>query len=77
MGLLAAIELVKDRESKEKFPSGSNFSETVTNIMQDHGILGRGGDTIPIAPPLCITKDEIDHFVTQLDSTLTQIESKL
>ncbi len=77
MGLLAAIELVKDRESKEKFPSESNFSETVTKIMQDHGILGRGGDTIPIAPPLCITKEEIDHFVAQLNSTLTQIESKI
>ena len=77
MGLLAAVELVQNRETKERFPSSLNFPESVTEIMQKHGLLGRGGDTIPIAPPLCITKDEIDHLITQLDSTLTQIESEI
>ena len=77
MGLLAAVELVQNRETKERFPSSLNFSESVTAVMQKHGLLGRGGDTIPIAPPLCITKGEIDHLITQLDSTLTQIESEI
>tara|TARA_B100001123_G_C14830179_1_gene835828 strand:- start:297 stop:644 length:348 start_codon:yes stop_codon:yes gene_type:complete len=77
MGLLAAVELVQNRETKERFPSSFNFPESVTEIMQKHGLLGRGGDTIPIAPPLCITKDEIDHLITQLDSTLTQIEFEI
>ena len=76
-GLLSAVELVKDRESKEKFDTEFKLYDKLTAILQKHMILGRAGDTIPIAPPLCITKNEIDHFVSQLDSALTEIETQV
>ena len=77
MGLLSAVELVKDRDTKEKFPKESGRAEKATAILQDHRILGRAGDSIPVAPPLCITSDEVDHFVNQMDSAITKIESTL
>tara|TARA_Y100000590_G_scaffold90437_1_gene101997 strand:- start:2470 stop:3849 length:1380 start_codon:yes stop_codon:yes gene_type:complete len=76
-GLLSAVELVKDRDTKEKFPAEMKLSDKATAVLQKHMILGRAGDSIPIAPPLCITKNEIDHFVSQLDSALTEIETTL
>ena len=72
---MSAVELVKDRDTKEKFPVELKFADKVTAALQKHMILGRAGDSIPIAPPLCITKNEIDHFVGQLDSALTDIET--
>jgi len=77
LGLLSAVELVKDRDTKEKFPKESGLAEKATAILQDHRILGRAGDSIPVAPPLCITSDEVDHFVNQMDSAITKIESTL
>ncbi len=40
-------------------------------------MLGRAGDVIPVAPPLCISRDEVDHAVTQLDQVLTDLENEL
>ena len=45
--------------------------------MSDHGLLGRAGDVISLAPPLTITKDEVDFVVRQLDSVLEQAEAQL
>jgi adenosylmethionine-8-amino-7-oxononanoate aminotransferase len=40
-------------------------------------LLGRGGDVIFVAPPLCITKPEVDHLVSSLDELLTELEADL
>ena len=77
LGLLCAVELVKNRETKEKFPKESGITEKASAILKDHHILGRAGDSIPVAPPLCITSDEVDHFIDQLDSAITKIEKTL
>lgn len=77
LGLLAAVELVKDRDTKEKFPKEFKLGDKLSGFMNGNHILGRGGDVIPISPPLCITKDEIDEFVTRLDDSLTKLEGVL
>ncbi len=46
-------------------------------LMDKHGLLGRGGDVISIAPPLCITKDEVDHVVKQIDEIIGELEEVL
>jgi adenosylmethionine-8-amino-7-oxononanoate aminotransferase len=45
--------------------------------MSQHGLLGRAGDIISLAPPLTITRDEIDFVVRQLDSVLGEAEATL
>ena len=79
LGLMAAIEIVKDRETKEIFPKDAKLSPKVTRLMREHhvlGGLGRAGE-IAIAPPLCITQDEVDDLVDRLDSVITKMESDL
>ena len=77
MGLLAAVELVRDKSTKEKISVNPEATTKLTEILQEHGLLGRAGDVIPIAPPLCITRDEIDHFVERLDTSISKMESSI
>ncbi len=45
--------------------------------MIKHKLLGRATDFIPISPPLCVNKDEIDHFISQMDSAITEVETTI
>ena len=77
MGLICGIEIVKDRDTKERFPAKANLGPILDKLMSDHGLLGRAGDVISLAPPLTITRDEVDFVVRQLDSVLEQAEAQL
>ena len=77
MGLLAAVEIVKDRDTKEKFPKEAKLGDKLTALFNENHILGRGGDVIPIAPPLCITRDEVDGLVDSLDDSIRRVEADL
>lgn len=77
MGLLCAIEIVKDRQSKQRFPKSAKLSQKATRAMRRHNMLGRAGDVIPVAPPLCITTEEADHAVAQLDRVLSDLTADL
>ena len=77
MGLLAAVEIVKDRDTRERFPAEAGVGAKVSRLMREHNLLGRAADVIPLSPPLCITKDEVDHLVSQLDSLIGKLEQEL
>ena len=77
IGLLTAIELVKDRDTKERFPKSAKLAAHATRLMRKHRMLGRAGNVIPVAPPLCVTRDEIDHAVSQLDKVLLELQGAL
>jgi len=77
MGLLAAIEVVKDRETRERFPKSAGLERLAVRAMRKHGMLGRAGNVIPLAPPLCISRDEIDEAVARLERVLTDLEATL
>ena len=77
MGLLAAVELVQDRDTKEKFPAEAQLATKLTAIMEKNGLLGRAGDIISLSPPLTITKDEVDFVVKALDNTLEEVRGVL
>ncbi len=77
MGLLCAVELVKDRETREKFPAEVELAKKVNPLMDKYGLMGRAGDVISLAPPLCINRDEVDHLVKSLDGILTELETTL
>jgi adenosylmethionine-8-amino-7-oxononanoate aminotransferase len=77
MGLLCAIEIVKDRETRERFPKSAKLNEKAVRAMRRHRMLGRAGDIIPVAPPLCITRDEVDESVARLDRVLAELTGEL
>ena len=78
IGLLLAIELVSDRETKAGFPADLELGDRLTQKFRQKGLILRtGGQTIPIAPPLCITRAEVDEVTQAIDQVLTEIENEL
>ena len=78
-GLLAGVELVKDRATKE--PVDAAQMTSVVDFCRDHGLLvGRGGggrrygNTITLCPPLVITRAECDRIVDTLDRALKALD---
>ncbi|MBI1383425.1 MAG: aminotransferase class III-fold pyridoxal phosphate-dependent enzyme [Rhizobiales bacterium] len=83
-GLLLAVELVTDKESKGRFPVEFSPTEEVRISGLEHGLIiytrrtanGRNGDWFIVAPPLTITEEECDEMVRRLDLTLTDFETR-
>ena len=76
-GLLFGIELVKDKATKEKFPKEAEMRKKITHLMHKHKIFLIAQDTISLAPPLCINKDEVDHVVKTLNTLIGELEQEL
>ena len=70
LGLLCAIELVKDKATKEKWGMGSPFTKRINELVLERGLLSRVWDVIHIAPPLVVTREEIDRIVAILDESI-------
>ena len=72
MGLMQAIELVEDRESKQP---AATATAALLEAARENGILiGKGGlygNVIRISPPLNISKSDVDEFARLLDRSLT------
>jgi adenosylmethionine-8-amino-7-oxononanoate aminotransferase len=76
-GLLCALELVKNRDTGEQFPKEAKLDLLAVRAMRANRMLGRAGNIIPIAPPLCISREEIDEAVSRLDRVLASLEAEL
>jgi 4-aminobutyrate aminotransferase len=74
MGLLQAVELVRDRRTKEPAPSET---AAVMEAARENRILigkgGREGNVLRISPPMNIGKSDIDQFAMQLNRSLTAV----
>ncbi|MEM9205331.1 MAG: aminotransferase [Pseudomonadota bacterium] len=65
-GLLCAVELVEDRNSRTFFDPAKKVGAMTVAKMLEHGVIARAmpeGDIIGLAPPLCLSKDEADQIV--------------
>jgi putrescine aminotransferase len=81
VGLLGAIELVQDKASRKRYPSEVGVGMICRGHCFSNGLIMRAvGDTMIIAPPLVISKAEIDELVDKarqcLDLTLEQLHSR-
>jgi adenosylmethionine-8-amino-7-oxononanoate aminotransferase len=70
IGLLCAIELVKDKGTKEKWARDSDFIKRVGQLVNERRMLTRVWELLHIAPPLVITHAEIDRIVAILDESI-------
>lgn len=72
-GLICAIELVADRETKE--PAG--IGPKVRSAAIEHGMYTRAiGDIIAFAPPLIISEEEIDQMVEATGKAIADVQSQ-
>ena len=79
IGLLLGVELVTDRETKAGFPADFKIVERMTEKFRKRGLLLRmlAGQILQMAPPLCVTRSEIDQIVAGVDSSLAELEAEL
>ena len=78
VGMLGAIELVKNKATRERYPSEFGVGMICRGHCFDNGLIMRAvGDTMIIAPPLVISKAEIDELLDKarrcLDLTAAQV----
>lgn len=78
VGLLGAIELVKDKATRERY-TGKGAGMICRTFCFNNGLIMRAvGDTMIIAPPLVISFAEIDELVEKarkcLDLTLAELQ---
>jgi 4-aminobutyrate aminotransferase len=74
MGLMQAVELVQDRESKT--PATQETLRLMEAARENRILLGRGGlygNVLRISPPLNITKSDVDDFIRQLDLSFAAV----
>ena len=84
-GLLWAMELVADRESREPFPADLGAAFLLTQEAYDEGLViyprrsinGAKGDHVLVAPPLIITDQEMDELVDKLHKALVRTATAL
>ncbi len=73
LGLIAAVEVVADKETKAPFDPARNVGGQVMREMRERGVITRAkGDSILLAPPLVTTPEQIDRIV---EVTRTSIQT--
>jgi len=70
IGLLAAIDLVRDRQTGERFPPHAQVGKRLRTWLLENGLYCRVGQQVQLGPPLCITRTEINHMVDVLRAGL-------
>jgi 4-aminobutyrate--pyruvate transaminase len=79
LGLVAAIELVRDKDTKAPFDAKQGVGLYFQARSEEEGLIIRPiGDTIAICPPLITVEDEIDEILgclkRALDDTATWVQ---
>ncbi|KJH76895.1 aspartate aminotransferase family protein [Pseudomonas sp. ES3-33] len=81
LGMLGAIELVKNKHTRERFES-NGVGMICRNHCFNNGLIMRAvGETMVIAPPLVISKSEIDELIAKarlcLDLTYEEVLDRI
>ncbi len=85
-GLMIGVEFVSNKVTKLPFSKTIGLTSVIVDKAQEKGLLlypaaagkdGIEGDAVIIAPPLVITKEEINTLLTIFEETLDQVQSEL
>jgi 4-aminobutyrate--pyruvate transaminase len=82
IGLIGAVEIVRDKVTKQSFDPKAGVAAYLVRRAQHHGAILRNmpGDNVAFCPPLIITEAEIDEmmgcFSRALDDTWAMVKEK-
>ncbi|WP_342641020.1 aspartate aminotransferase family protein [Rhodoligotrophos ferricapiens] len=79
-GLLAAVEFVADKEDRVFFDADLKVGPRIAAALLERGVIGRAmpqGDILGFAPPLCITRDEVDTVVAATRDAVEAVAATL
>lgn len=75
LGLMLAVELVADPETKRPFDLSEDFGARISDYCREKGVLIRNlADTFIISPPLTLTKAHVDEMVDVFEAAITSVE---
>jgi adenosylmethionine-8-amino-7-oxononanoate aminotransferase len=74
LGMIGALELVRDRRTKEKLPAEKRIAFNICRRALSHGLIIRPlGDVIYFVPSLTITADEIDTMFSMAHKAIHEV----
>lgn len=74
VGLMGALEAVKDKASKTPFDGKLSVSERIANACTDLGLICRPlGQAIVLCPPFIVTEPQLDEMFATLDKALAKV----
>ncbi|MCV0397940.1 MAG: aspartate aminotransferase family protein [Rhizobiaceae bacterium] len=77
-GMLAAVEIVKDRQTRERFANPGSAGTVVRDHAVAGGLMVRAtGDTMIMSPPLIWTREIVDMAVERFSRALDAAEKDL
>lgn len=85
-GLMWGFEVVKDKATKEPFPSKTGAANVATRACIEEGliiypgsgqIMGTCGDNFMVAPPLVVTEEQVAELLTKLRAGLAKAQAAL
>lgn len=79
-GLIAGLELVRDKATRESFDPVGKVGTLAFEIAHEEGMVIRNvGDTLALCPPLIVTEADVDEIVARmgriLDRTLEKVKA--
>ncbi|HPY42051.1 MAG TPA: aminotransferase class III-fold pyridoxal phosphate-dependent enzyme, partial [Thiolinea sp.] len=80
VGLLAALEFVADKNRKQRFAPSQTIGAKVAAACLQEGLIARAmphGDILGLAPPLIISRDEVDLVVSMVKTAVDKVYSSL
>ena len=70
-GLIAGIELVADRESRQPFDAQLSVGPKICKQLLRHGVWIRPlRDVLVVMPPLCISEEQLNEVVDAIDNAI-------
>jgi len=75
VGLIGAVELVQDKDTRQQYPVAEKMNAKVVAAARERGLVVRAtpGDSIAFCPPLIISDDEIDELFDAMTDALSAV----
>ena len=80
VGLLGAIEFAEDPTQRTRFDPGAKVGPRIAAACIEEGVIVRAlphGDIIGFAPPLIVTRDDIDDILARVARAVERVTRKL
>ena len=74
-GLIAGVELVRDKATREPFDWAERVGHRVSRAARERGVLTRPlGNVVVIMPPLSVTVEELDEIMDAIAAGLSLVK---
>jgi adenosylmethionine-8-amino-7-oxononanoate aminotransferase len=77
-GLVAGIELVKEKETREPYPPELTMGYRVIYRAREEGVVIRPlGNVVVVIPPFCFTDEELNRLMDVIISSIKNVTDEL